>query len=72
MITAGHCSTDGIALPDIVRIGAQNVYAHLDGTLTQEINILSILKHPLYQSVSAYNDLALIKLSSNAMYVLNI
>lgn len=69
VITAGHCATDGYGSPDVVRIGDQNLYNINDGALPEEIKVLSILKHPLYQSISAYNDVALIKLVSKVKYV---
>lgn len=61
VLTAAHCTFNREnQAPDVVRLGDLNLETDDDDKDTQQLEILSIIRHPEY--VSRYNDIALIKL----------
>lgn len=63
ILTAGHCSSANGILPDIVRLGEQNLVRQDDSAEPQEYQIASVTAHPSYRSFSNYYDIALIRLN---------
>ncbi|XP_037049377.1 serine protease snake-like [Bradysia coprophila] len=68
ILTAGHCSSAYGILPDIVRLGDQNLVRQDDGADPQEYQIESVIAHPNYRHSSNYYDIALLRLNRQVTF----
>ena len=62
VLTASHCIKQGIKK---VRLGAISLSRTTGSEKPQEINIKNITKHPKYEALNKYYDIALIELEKN-------
>ncbi|XP_061379600.1 serine protease snake-like isoform X1 [Danaus plexippus] len=78
-LTAAHCSKTppdpktSSQIPQIVRFGDKNIIdVFANGLPPIDANIVTITVHPQYKSPSRYNDIALVKLDKDIIFMSNV
>lgn len=72
VMTAAHCTSQRKKKPSIIRLGEQNIKSDNDGADIQDIAIEAILRHPKYQAISKYDDIALLRLERQVFITDNV
>lgn len=62
VLSAGHCASAQNRRPSVARLGEQNIQSDDDGAIIQDIEIVSIVRHPQYKPTAKYYDIALFRL----------
>lgn len=68
VLTAAHCSSFHGIVPNIVRLGYQNLARQYGNVQPHDYEIENVIVHPDYKHSSNYYDIALIQLKSNVIF----
>ncbi|XP_055545335.1 uncharacterized protein LOC129730209 [Wyeomyia smithii] len=63
VLTAAHCTHEDDKEPTTIRAGDLDLYSAEDDRFAQQLDIAEIVRHPEFNTDSAYHDVALIKLA---------
>ncbi|XP_053692048.1 transmembrane protease serine 9-like [Sabethes cyaneus] len=63
VLTAAHCTVEDGKEPTTIRAGDLDLYSAEDDRFAQQLDIAEIVRHPEFDTDSAYHDVALIKLA---------